>query len=56
MNRYSKPCLQVIKVKIENILQASYDKNTETSTSAVSLGKEGMTPVSEDNASSIWED
>lgn len=30
--------------------------NTNTKGFGESLGKEGMTPVSEDNASSIWED
>jgi hypothetical protein len=56
MKRYLKPTTDVTILNAETILAAVSRSETEAGKDAVVLGKEGMTPVSEDNANSIWED
>ncbi len=52
---YFAPTLEVVNIKGDAVMQ-NYSNSTQASDNAVSLGKGGMTPVSEDNANSIWED
>lgn len=55
MKKYIIPATIALKVKTQsNLLEFSL--NTTERNGGDALGKEGMTPVSEDNASSIWED
>jgi hypothetical protein len=54
---YISPETKAMKVNASPMLGNSMKlDNTNTKGFGESLGKEGMTPVSEDNASSIWED
>lgn len=64
MRRYIKPNTTNTIVRIENALmgQSQFDPTSGSGGGSQGdytggqLGKQGMTPVSEDNASSIWED
>lgn len=58
MKKYIKPVSAVVLVKIGNILNdTSLGFNRDSNVDASSVdAKNGMTPVSEDNANSIWED
>lgn len=55
MKRYIKPQADMTNVTTSPILQlgsgGTWDPSHQTQE-----GKQGMTPVSEDNASTIWED
>lgn len=51
---YSIPCVEIVKLTSNAILLSL--SGSEAASDAEALGKGGMTPVSEDNANSIWED
>ena len=51
---YFAPALEVVNVKSDAVLQNF--SNKEAASDAEVYGKNGMTPVSDDNASSLWED
>ena len=54
MKRYIKPQVNIVLLKTAALLIGSggtWDPNTQTQE-----GKEGFTPVSEDNANALWEE
>lgn len=51
---YFTPALEVVNIKVDAVLQSF--SNKEAASDAEVYGKKGITPVSEDNANSIWED
>lgn len=60
MKCYLKPNIVVEKLSSGALLQSLSNGEAAQGSAGdgngVNFGKEGMTPVSEDNASSIWED
>ncbi len=63
MKNYSKPNTNIVKTNLqESVMQFTSLKGSSTTAGyggvgdVQNLGKGGMTPVSEDNANSIWED
>ena len=53
---YFAPNVEIVKLNSGNLLAALSRTENEASGDAEALGKEGFTPVSEDNANALWDD